>query len=171
MHAPTPDLRSVELELLQLLPNLDLRPTLAAAIRAGELLVTARENIPHGGWLPFLKRLRLTQRTANDYVACYRHRDVGGKAAAAASMSIKRFLRHMRDVKHAERQAEREKCRAEYAAEPGRLIDAVRLVNADCRSYDWPRGEIDGAVIDPPWADLDCYAWAADWAKNYSTLR
>lgn len=88
-------LRNIEIELLRHLPRLDLRPTLDAAIEAGRLLVRAREYVPHGEWLQFLKRVNLTQRTAHDYQACYTH---AGDKRPAATMTIKAFLLHVRRV-------------------------------------------------------------------------
>lgn len=147
-------LQNIEHELLRTLPTLNLRPTLEAAQTAGRLLDQARDLVPHGGWLQFLARVGLTQRTAHDYLTVYRH---AGDQRPAATMTIKQFLANIREAHRRERLADRQRFRKEVAERAGKLADGVTLANADCRTFDWP--EVDAVVTDPPWADMDTYRW------------
>jgi hypothetical protein len=46
------------------------------AIRIGELLTAQRENVAHGGWLPWLKsNVQFTDRTARNYMRVFENRD------------------------------------------------------------------------------------------------
>jgi hypothetical protein len=147
-------LQTIELELLRTLPSLNLRPTLEAAQTAGKLLDQARDLVPHGGWLQFLSRIGLTQRTAHDYVTVHRH---AGDQRPAATMTIKQFLVQIREAQRRERLAERNRFRKEVAERAGQLAEGVQLVNADCRKFEWP--EVDAVVTDPPWKDIEMYEW------------
>lgn len=53
-----------------------LRITLGRAIHCGELLIEAKAQVPHGGWLPWLKEhCAMTERTAQGYMRVARERD------------------------------------------------------------------------------------------------
>lgn len=46
----------------------DARSSLEHAIRAGELLIEAKERCDHGEWLPWLDEIEVPQKTANNYM-------------------------------------------------------------------------------------------------------
>jgi hypothetical protein len=52
------------------------RKTVEHGIRAGELLVAAKQQCPHGTWLPWLEEsFEGAPRTAQEYMRLYNHRD------------------------------------------------------------------------------------------------
>ena len=155
-------LSQLEVRILQALPQLNLRPTLDRAAEVGRLLTDARPQLPHGEWIPWLKRVGLSRRTAHDYLAVYTHL---GNVRPAAHMTIKGFLEHVRRVRHLERVAERDRVRAASATSRGRLPAGCELVNADCRRYEWP--PVDGVCTDPPWASMASYEWLGTWAVEH----
>jgi hypothetical protein len=60
------------------------------AIEAGQLLLEARESVPHGGWLPWVRGLGITVRTAQRYMQLARLPDA--KSATVAHLGIKAAL-------------------------------------------------------------------------------
>lgn len=161
----TPTLKQLEYDLLQLVGSLNLKPVLNDAIRVGELLDQAKQVVPYREWSSWLSRLRLTQRSAHDYLACYRHRS----QRAPAEMSIRRFLEHVRKVAREEREdeLERERKRHRDAAsdQDGPTPPGIELHHADARKFSWPSG-VDLVATDPPWADLEAYRWLATMAAT-----
>ena len=52
------------------------RKAVEHGIRAGELLAQAKEQCPHGAWLPWLEaNFEGSVRVAQEYMRIYRHRD------------------------------------------------------------------------------------------------
>lgn len=158
----TPTLKQLEFDLLRLVGSLNLRPVLDDAIKAGELLAKAKEQVPYREWSSWLSRLRLTQRSAHDYMACYRHQS----QRAPAAMTIQGFLEHVRRANREARQAEREALRADIAAKAGDTPPGIELHHADATKYPWPTG-IDLICTDPPWASMDCYEWLGTMAMSH----
>lgn len=104
-----PPLQTIELRVLQALPGLSLRPTLERAAEVGGLLAAARELCPHGEWVKWLKRVRLSRTTAFEFIAVHRHLDaVGPDVRHAEHISIRQFLEIVRRTKYAEREDERQ---------------------------------------------------------------
>jgi DUF3102 family protein len=60
------------------------RSALTTAIRAGEILWSIKEKLEHGNWLPWLKAsVPFSERTARNYVACYKRQDELNRQAIA----------------------------------------------------------------------------------------
>ncbi|MGB7156863.1 MAG: DUF3102 domain-containing protein [Tepidisphaeraceae bacterium] len=60
------------------------------AIAAGALLIEAKANIPHGGWLPWLTdNCNVSERTAQTYMRIARNRAELPKAQRAADLSLR----------------------------------------------------------------------------------
>lgn len=60
-----------------------LKMTVSKAIRVGQLLTEEKEEKEHGEFLPLIKTLPFSERTARRYIALYRHRD---KTASVADL-------------------------------------------------------------------------------------
>jgi hypothetical protein len=73
------------------------RKALEHAIRAGELLTEAKEQCPHGEWLPWLTHnFEGAPRTAQDYMRLYKHRDeLRAKTRDSAYLSMNRALKEL----------------------------------------------------------------------------
>jgi Domain of unknown function (DUF4326)/Protein of unknown function (DUF3102) len=71
--------------------------TLEHGIRAGGLLAAAKEQCPHGSWLPWLKaNFEGSPRTAQDYMRLHSHRDeVRAKTQDSAYLSMSGALREI----------------------------------------------------------------------------
>ncbi len=139
-------LRSLELELLQVVAGLNMRPTLDKAGHAGRLLQLARDELPYGHWLPFLKRVGLSKQTASVYMQVHTH--TGNVQPAGRSMTIKQFLTQIRkagrEVRHAERVARLASLPAAGTVpglHHGHALQFMRRM---------PAGSVDAVVTDPP---------------------
>jgi hypothetical protein len=73
------------------------KKTAEHGIRAGELLATAKEQCPHGTWLPWLEEnFEGAPRTAQEYMRLYNHRDaVRAKAQDSAHLSMSGALKEI----------------------------------------------------------------------------
>ena len=73
------------------------RKTVEHGIWAGELLSRAKQECPHGAWLPWLEENFLgAPRTAQDYMRLYNHRDeVRAKTRDAAHLSVSGALKEL----------------------------------------------------------------------------
>jgi hypothetical protein len=157
------ELAEIERRLVDLHQAINLRPTLERAAEIGDLLIAAKEQIPHGEWWPWLKLHGLRPRTAWDYVSVARHRLAN--PWPATDLGIKEFFLYMRSAKKLEIRHERQRERERLANEMGVLPDAIHLKNIDCRKFPWPN-EIDLICADPPWHDLSTYKWLAEFASK-----
>jgi len=161
------NLQSLEHEILRLHSQLSLRKTVEDAWRIGELLAQAKEELLHGEFQPWVRRMRLSVRSAQEYMLVYRHFD---KAQHAAPLSLRAFLTEFR-------QAQRAASKAQWRAN----IEAAKkaschvppdswIHHADAYTFRWPSG-IDVIAIDPPWKDDDAFAWLARMAAKKLTDR
>ncbi len=155
------ELQTIELKVLQLVGSINLKPTLERAADLGEWLAKAKETVPHGRWLQWLRRVGLKQRSAHNYMTVFRSI---GNQHLPATMTIERFLRVIRLGKRTEKEKDREKKRAEVAAVVGSVPDSISLIRADCKKHSWPT--LDAVVSDPPWSDMGCYRWLATMAAE-----
>jgi hypothetical protein len=64
-----------------------LKPSVPKVIREGELLCRVKASKKHGTWLPWLKRMPFSQRTAWNYMECYKRGDELTKLANADSIA------------------------------------------------------------------------------------
>ena len=158
------ELQQIEYRLLELTSTFDLRPTLEKAADIGDLLLAAREMVPHGQWNNWLARLRLNRRTAWDYIAVAKAKD--GNRWPATRMTIKGFLSFVRRANYARKDAERQEERRKARRALGTVPDGINLSNVDCRQYSWPT-PVDLVVADPPWLDLTHYEWLGPWAAEH----
>ena len=155
-------LQSIELRVLQLLPTLNLRPTLERSAEVGRLLTEAQEVVPRGQWAAWLRRVGLSERTARTHKQVFRHL---GMRPATAGMTIEQFLAYLRQSRIAGKRAERQEARDAAATRLGTLPDSIALHHADCRGFQWPRG-VACVATDPPWADMESYRWLAGMAAD-----
>jgi hypothetical protein len=116
------------------------------AIDLGRALAHVREDLPHGSWLPWVrKNLAFGDETARNYLAMAEHSEL-----AARCTSIRQFLRRIRFRKSVEKRRE--------AAERGRALHTpnwCNLYEADFRRMPdlLPPGTASLCVADPVWAD------------------
>jgi hypothetical protein len=73
------------------------RKTVEHGIRAGELLVKAKEQCSHGTWLPWLEEnFEGAARTAQEYMRLYNHRDeIRAKTRDSAHLSVSGALKEL----------------------------------------------------------------------------
>lgn len=95
-------LAKIELDLLRTTANINLRPTLASAWEAGRLLALARPLIPHGQWIPWLKRVGVSRSSAQEYLSVHAHLDEAN-VRQGGHLTIRQFLRSMRKANKASR--------------------------------------------------------------------
>ena len=88
-------LDAIERELAELLPTLNLRPTLVRAAQVGRLLLRAKKEIPHGEFGPWLRSVGLRKSSAANYMGVARSPNVQG----TGSISIEQFLQTIRRAK------------------------------------------------------------------------
>ena len=139
------NLPALEMAILELHGRLSLRPTVEAAAKIGELLFQAKQQIPHGRWLPWVTRLGLGRRTAQVYLQMYTHAENAQHSALSENLSIRQFLSMLTSATQKARQAER----ADRWADVGETAEEkdYRVATADCRAYDWPL--LDAIATDP----------------------
>src|SRR5262245_51217023 len=72
------------------------------AIDAGEALIEAKRQVGHGNFLRWVKdNCQLSERTAEDYMACARHRQkLEAIIAVTANMTLAGALRKIKDKHH-----------------------------------------------------------------------
>lgn len=154
-------LQRLEHRVLELAGTLNLRPTLDRAAELGGVLSEAKAMLPHGEWLPWLRLLKIGERSARNYMTVFR--EVGNRQLPA-DMTIEQFLMFLRNSRINGKKREREQVRQEVAERLGKLPDSITLKRADCRRFDWPA--LDAIVTDPPWADMSLYRWLGSMAVN-----
>lgn len=150
----------IERQLSELLPTLNLRPTLERAAAVGKLLVAARGQLAHGEFRPWLASVGLKKSSAANYMAV-----ASANVQATGHLSVEQFLRAMRDAKIKSKIAERNERRLEARSRTGSIPANISLHHADCRKYEWPVGNI--IATDPPWDDREAYEWLAQMAPRH----
>ncbi|MBB5755139.1 hypothetical protein [Prosthecomicrobium pneumaticum] len=98
------------------------RTTAESALRAGGLLIDAKDRCAHGEWLPFLKRAGINERTARNFMTLARSgikpdtvADLGGIRAALEHLASERAAAAIRE-ENAALKAEQAVLEAEIAA-------------------------------------------------------
>jgi len=82
-----------------------LRSTVQDAIRAGELLTQAKDDLPHGGFLPWIEQnCVFSERTARNYLSLFRYRN---KTATVADLQD--AYKQVKQLESAEKHTERQK--------------------------------------------------------------
>lgn len=158
------DIPEIERRLADLHGSINLRPTLDRAADIGELLIDAKLQLDHGDWRPWLKKVGVHPRSANDYMAVFRFLD-SGKERPAANMGIKEFIAVNRRARRQEKKAMDDEDRNKLADEIGHRSD-LKIVHVDCERHTWPM-EIDMIATDPPWEDMEAYHWLAEFAAKH----
>lgn len=116
------------------------------AIDLGRALAHVREGLPHGAWLPWVKKnLAFGDETARNYMAMAEHSELAGRCT-----SIRQFLRRIRFRRHVENRRQ--------AAERGRALHApnwCHLYETDFRRMPdlLPPSCASLCVADPVWGD------------------
>jgi hypothetical protein len=162
-------LERLERDILAEHGSICLRPTLEAVERVGGWLLEAKAMVPHGRWLPWVRRLRLTPRTAQNYMAVARAANTHHVSHLAGKLTVGRFLKLIRRAGRRafedDREAERDRLAASGAAPDGRYT----VTHADCRTWGgWP-SEVGAIATDPPWACAESYRWLAEFAAKRLT--
>ena len=81
-----------------------LRSTVQDAIRAGEILTQAKDDLPHGGFLPWIKQnCVFSERTARNYLSLFRYRN---KTATVADLQD--AYKQVKQLESAEKHTERQ---------------------------------------------------------------
>jgi hypothetical protein len=82
-----------------------LRSTVQDAIRAGELLTQAKDDLPHGAFLPWIgKNCVFSERTAHRYLQLYKYRDKTVRLA-----DLHDAYKQVKQLESAEKHTERQK--------------------------------------------------------------
>ena len=82
-----------------------LRSTVQDAIRAGEILTQAKDDLPHGGFLPWIKQnCVFSERTARNYLSLFRYRN---KTATVADLQD--AYKQVKQLESAEKHTEKQK--------------------------------------------------------------
>src|SRR5207248_925673 len=89
-HCGMTSLAHLERQILELHGGLSLRPTLEKAAKLGEFLHEVKQTLPHGDFLPWVKRLPFTPRTAQTYILCFQH---SGNTKFPSHLTIDGFVR------------------------------------------------------------------------------
>lgn len=77
-----------------------IRRSLAHALTAGELLIEAKAQLPHGEWLPWLGgNTEIPERTARLYMRVARHRGELEKTATVADLTLRGAVALLTDAK------------------------------------------------------------------------
>lgn len=74
------------------------RVALERAREAGNLLIEAKDALPHGGWLPWLREVGITPRTAQGYMQLARMPET--KYATVAQLGLRHALQQISDRPH-----------------------------------------------------------------------
>jgi hypothetical protein len=87
--------------------NAEIQSSLFHAKNVGELLLQAKEQCPHGQWLPWLKaNVHLSERTAQAYMqVAKRWPELEGKPAGSADSTLEGALAYLADLHEADRLA------------------------------------------------------------------
>lgn len=137
--------RQIADELVSLHGRLNLRTTLAAAVRAGQLLLEMKSRLGHGNYIPWLKRQGLAPRTVQRYVqaAC------ATNAPPTAHLGLEQFLGTLRAGRRAERLRRYRDALARLPADTAE----TGIVCADSLDYmkSMPSDSVPFVVTDPPY--------------------
>lgn len=145
-------LERLELRIIELHNGLSLRPTLERAAQIGELLLEVKASLEHGQFRPWCRRLPFGKSTVAVYMKAANVQRTGH---LPEHVPIAKFLRLV--------------ARHRYVQPSDPTEDApeeaqCRVVQSDCREYDWPPGHL--IVADPPWKELWAYDWLATFARD-----
>ncbi|OWK46634.1 DNA-methyltransferase [Fimbriiglobus ruber] len=101
------NLTSLEIEILQLHNNLNVRPTVETARRIGNLLSEARAQLGHGKYLPWVSRLGISRQTASAYTQIAKADIENDQSSGHLSIDgVLKRIRAGRRIERAERAAE-----------------------------------------------------------------
>ena len=128
MNAVDSSLEEIELEVLALHNAINVRATVERAKRIGELLLAAKARLPHGAYLPWLKKLGLNRKTAHDYIVIAKAPNV----RQTGHLGIGAVLTLLRAGRRADRQEQ-----ADDLAESVLPTQERKIVTAD--SGEWGR--------------------------------
>jgi hypothetical protein len=135
-------LEELATEIARLHGTIRLRPVLETAREAGRLLLEAKALLPHGEWLPWLRRhTGLSPRTAQVYMRV----SLAPNTQTTSHLTIDRFLSLI-----ARRPWN------DFPVGAAACHSSCRVYRADCRSYPWP-GRLSVIATDPPWEDDAAY--------------
>jgi DNA modification methylase len=164
-------LEEIELEVLTLHNSINVRGTVERAKRIGELLLAAKARLPHGGYLPWLKKLGLNRKTAHDYIVIAKAPNV----RSAGHLGIGAVLTLLRAGRKADRQEQ-----ADELAEGVLPTQEQKIVTAD--SLEWMAEQKPDSfpfiISDPPfglgltyddWTESDTPEGYWRWMKPFWT--
>lgn len=158
-----PSLPEIENRLVDLHGSINLRPTIDRAASIGELLGEAKAQLPHGEWIPWLRKVGIHRNSANDYMAVCRLLESNDRPPG--HLTIKGFLAYCRRARKTQMRALHQEERDKLAAEIGHR-KGIKIVHVDCRRHRWPL-DIDIIATDPPWDDIDAYRWLGKLAAEH----
>jgi hypothetical protein len=153
-------LQTLEVEILTLHSNVNLRNTLTGARQIGAKLQEAKSLMKHGQWLPWLKRVGISRRLAALYMQLAR------EDPPEPTVSLNKFLGLIRRANKLAAQARVAEQRALAVAADARTVPTYKVVHADCRKYKWP-AVVDVIATDPVWDDIDAYRWLGTFAGRH----
>jgi hypothetical protein len=152
-------LQTLEVEILTLHSNVNLRNTLEGARRIGQKLLEAKPLLQHGEWLPWLRRVGIPARLAQVYMQLAR------EDPPERTVSLNKFLGIIRAANRRAAQVRVAEQRALAVAADAGSLPLYKVVHADCRKYKWP-AVVDVIATDPPWDDLAAYRWLGQFAAG-----
>ena len=141
--------------------RLALRKTIKDVAQIGAWLIEAKAQLEHGQFLLWLAAIPIDDRNAQIYMAA--SRAFHEKPDADETMTLNQFNGWLKNVRNDPRPADGKEERAEAHSK----VDAgeYKVHHADCRKFEFPA--FDHIVTDPPWMEIECYQWLAEFAfKN-----
>lgn len=92
--------------------------TVTRGIRCGEILYSAKDQVEHGAWLPWLREhAPFSVRTAQNYMRCYEQRDELKTQRISHLNRAYSFLRRLADNEQIEPEKPKSECRMSPAEE------------------------------------------------------
>ncbi len=146
-------LDQISLQILELHNRFSLKRTLFDAAAIGERLEKAKKLLPHGEFLPWVKKLGVSPRTAQRYMQA----NATDLTQFDGDISLDRFLRIV---------VGRPRVVPKVPDTLARNNRQQQIHHTDCRDFAWPKN-IPMIFTDPPWKDMDAYKWLNDMAGDH----
>ena len=157
----------------------DYRSAVQHAMRAGELLTQAKDTLPHGAWLPWLRdNFELSQQTASEYMRLFSNYGTSRNLPPSINAALKQIAKPPKTQSRPEPSAQRppvhDKREPEIIALPASAVveEAMPTGTAD-RSIATPTTEVASPHRHCPTCrcqeEAEQQRWADELADRYAT--